>query len=360
MEAPSLIEKIIDNARWAPSGDNSQPWRFQIIDDKHFAVHGFDTRDHCVYDLQGHASQLAIGALLESIAISASAFLHRADFKLKAATPEDRPTIDIFLIADPSIVPDPLFPFLPIRSVQRRMLKTAPLTLEHKKELERSVGSFYTIKWMGTLSERSQAAWLMYKNAKLRLTLPEAYLTHSTVIEWDARFSDDKIPDQAIGLDPIATKLMKWTMQSWNRVHFLNTYCFGTFLPRIQLDLLPGIFCAAHFAILAEQKPTTLEDYLNAGRAVQRFWLTATQLGLQLQPEMTPLIFTGYLRDKVQFTTNLNLEQYAKRLSEKFQILMGNALSIKQPIFLGRIGYGDRPSARSLRLATKKLMSDSF
>ena len=70
----TLIEKIIENARWAPSGDNMQTWRFESIDEKHFVVHGSDTRDHCVYDLQGHASQLAIGTLLENIAIAAREF----------------------------------------------------------------------------------------------------------------------------------------------------------------------------------------------------------------------------------------------------------------------------------------------
>ena len=54
-------EKILDLARWAPSGDNTQPWRFEISGDLQVVVHGFDTRDHCVYDLRGHASQLALG-----------------------------------------------------------------------------------------------------------------------------------------------------------------------------------------------------------------------------------------------------------------------------------------------------------
>jgi len=37
-----------------------------------------------------------------------------------------------------------------------------------------------------------------------------------------------------------------------------------------------------------------IDDHVQAGAAVQRLWLTATGLGLQHQPEMTPLIFAGY------------------------------------------------------------------
>ena len=70
--AAGVVERILDIARWAPSGDNSQPWRFEICSPSHVIVHAFDTRHHCVYDLQGHASQLSVGALLETIRIAAS------------------------------------------------------------------------------------------------------------------------------------------------------------------------------------------------------------------------------------------------------------------------------------------------
>lgn len=356
MESQTLIEKIIDNARWAPSGDNMQTWRFEIINDQHFVVHGYDTREHCVYDLQGHASQLAIGALLESINISASAFQYLTEFKLRSDLPETKPTIDVFLSYDSSVMSDPLLPFLPIRSVQRRMMKSTQLTVEQKMALEQAVGNFYSIKWIEGFANRCRAAWLMQQNGKLRLTLPEAFSTHSTVIEWNARFSDDKIPDQAVGLDPLATKSMKWAMQSWKRVSFLNSYCFGTLLPRIELDLLPGLFCAAHFAIVAERKPESVEDYLNVGRAVQRFWLTATQLGMQLQPEMTPLIFFGYVKEKVLFSRNVQLTDYTEKLSNVFELLIGKSI-IYRAVFVGRIGQGDIAKARSLRHSVRKLIS---
>ncbi len=355
----TLIENILEHARWAPSGDNFQNWRFEIVDEYHFVVHGYDTREHCVYDLQGQASQLAIGALLESIAIASSAFRHRAEFRLREGVPETTPTIDVSLVGDETIQQDALFAYLPIRSVQRRRLKTTPLTPEQKLALEQSVGKFYTVYWLEGWQNRRRAALLMYKNAKLRLTLPEAFPTHSTIIEWNARFSEDKIPDQAVGLDPVATWLMKWALKSWLRVRFLNTYCFGTLLPRIELDLLPGIFCGAHFALIAERQSESIQDNLDAGRAIQRFWLTATQLGLQLQPEMTPLIFSSYIRNNVIFTQIDALYQFANHLANDFHQLLKQA-PVNQAVFLGRIGHGGHPFSRSLRLPLKKLMDQVY
>ena len=81
----------------------------------------------------------------------------------------------------------------------------------------------------------------MFASAKIRLTTPEAFEVHRSLIEWNARFSDDKIPDQAIGLDSITTRVMRWAMRDWSRVNFLNTYLGGTVAPRISL-LSPAQF----------------------------------------------------------------------------------------------------------------------
>ena len=35
----STLERILDEARWTPSGDNSQPWRFEIRGADEVVVH---------------------------------------------------------------------------------------------------------------------------------------------------------------------------------------------------------------------------------------------------------------------------------------------------------------------------------
>ena len=73
-------------------------------------------------------------------------------------------------------------------------------------------------------------------------------------------------------------------------------------MPRIQLDLMPALRCAAHFIIISEKPLSNIDHYLEGGRALQRFWLTSTSLGLQFQPEMTPLIFSRYHAESERFT----------------------------------------------------------
>ena len=73
MSPQDTLLHILDQARWAPSGDNTQPWRFELAAPDHVVVHASDTRADTVYDLDGHPSQISVGALLETIAIAASA-----------------------------------------------------------------------------------------------------------------------------------------------------------------------------------------------------------------------------------------------------------------------------------------------
>ena len=158
-------------------------------------------------------------------------------------------------------------------------------------------------------------AKLMFRNAKLRLTMREAFEMHRIVIEWNARFSEDKIPDQAVGVDPLTLKLMHWAMQSWPRVEFMNTWLAGTLMPRLQLDLIPGLACAAHFGLGAKSALVSIDDYVAAGRAMQRFWLEATKLGLFLQPEMTPVIFGRYHREGIAFTSSASARTLGARVA---------------------------------------------
>ncbi|MBB1075407.1 ThiF family adenylyltransferase [Rhodoferax sp. 4810] len=271
-----VLMQILDLARWAPSGDNTQPWRFEIINDRHFIVHGRDTRDTVVYDLQGRASQLALGGLLETLEIAASHYGYRCEITRRLDLPDITPTFDVQL---QSITPQPhpLARFIRARCTQRRAMSRQPLTVQARQVLEHAVGEQYRVIWLEGTPQLRQIARLLFDNAELRLTLFEAYQVHKAVIEWNTQFSADRIPDQALGLDKATLRLMRWALHSWRQVQFLNKYLSGTLLPRLQMDVWPALNCAAHFVIVAKQPLLTVDDFIAGGRAMQRFWLTATQ-----------------------------------------------------------------------------------
>jgi nitroreductase len=355
MNSQDVVAQILDMARWAPSGDNTQPWRFERLGPDHVLVHGFDTREHCVYDLDGHPSQISIGALLETAAIAASQHRLRMTVSRRLDAPEQRPVFDLRFSHDPDIGADPLFSGIERRSVQRRPLSTRALTGAERQALDAAVGPDYSITWMSEFGARLRMAKLLFHSAKLRLTMPEAYRVHKDIIEWNARFSADRVPDQALGADPLTTRLMRFVMASWPRVETFNRYFAGTWAPRIQLDFLPGLACAGHFLLLARTPAASIDDYIAAGRAMQRFWLTVTQLGLQMQPEVTPLVFSRYARQQIAFSSKPGLAEMAQQVAERFRGLAGSDAA-ERAVFMGRVGAGKQPVARSLRRPLDELM----
>jgi len=148
---------------------------------------------------------------------------------------------------------------------------------------------------------------------------------------------------------------MQWALGSWERVAFLNKYLAGTLIPRLELDFIPGIGCAAHFFLIADAPPKSIDDYVNAGKALQRFWLTATRLGQLLQPEMTPLIFDSYVRGNVEFTSHQPSMRLAQSLSAQLNNII-SPVSTEQVMFMGRVGAGPVPTARSVRLPLDDLI----
>ncbi len=343
----NAIERILDYARWAPSGDNTQPWRFEICSDEHLVIHTRDTRDWCVYDLAGRASQTSVGTLLENVAIAAQGEGLDASFELRDSTADIDSIIDVQFSTQAHPIERPsLLPYIKTRSVQRLPLSTRPLTAGHKQALEAVVGPGYRLIWLEGRQKKWQVTRLLLRAASIRLTIPEVYEVHKKIIHWDAQFSTDRIPDQALGADALTLKMMKWALTSWARVKMLNRYFAGTVMPRIQLDLIPAQRCAAHFIIVADSPREKTADYFAGGRATQRFWLTATKLGLQLQPEMTPLIFASYAREGRRFTQRTDKLDQADAVRLELKALTGGDVDA---VFMGRVGFGSAAISRSLR-----------
>ncbi|HSD35906.1 MAG TPA: molybdopterin biosynthesis protein MoeY [Rhodocyclaceae bacterium] len=250
---------------------------------------------------------------------------------------------------------DPLCSCIEKRTVQRRPMRMNALSTEWIQALEQAVGKDYQLQFFSTISLRSKVAGLLWRGAHIRLTCPEAYPVHREIIEWGARFSDDRIPEQAVGVDPLTARLMYWVLQSWKRVVFFNGFMMGTVWPRIQLDVIPAIACSAHVLLQPRVVPTSLQDRVEAGMALQRLWLTATRLGLHLQPQMTPLIFRWYVQAGQAMSASTKINAAADRLTNQLDEFFGLARG-DSAMFFCRIGVCQPPVSRSLRKSLSLLM----
>jgi hypothetical protein len=349
------MQKILDLARWAPSGDNTQPWRAEVLSDRELILHGYDTRHHCVYDLDGAPSRLAHGAFIETMDVAASAHGLAVEVAQDPTDDETHLKYRVRLVDAPGRALSSLYPFVEKRTTQRRPMRAGGLTADVRAKLEQVMtAAGGQVLWFDSFDKRLSFARMLYRSAWIRLVMKEAYEVHRAVIEWNARYSVDRIPQGAVGVDPMVGAIMRWTMQDWRRVEFMNRWFGGTVMPRIQLDFLPSLLCASHFVLLAPFEFGRVATDADAGRLLQRFWLSVTSQGMLLQPEMTPLIFSRYVDSGLPFTTNAGAVRRAEEIRTTFQSLLPQG-GMQRAFFVGRIGYGPAPTSRSLRLELDRL-----
>lgn len=351
----SVLMRILDEARWAPSGDNSQPWSFEIKGGLAVRV-AVDRESGNVYQFdKGRPNIVAAGCLLEVMAIAASHYGLRMEWEIAEEAP--RLLLDVTFQSDPEVAPDPLAPFIRIRSVDRRPYKQTPLTEAEKATLQAAVGPEFVIHWYETRTERQAHARLNGLATRLRLTIPECRRVHRDVVRQEA-FSHVGMPAKSVGLDPLTTWLMPWVNGAWWRTKLLNRYLGGAWFASLQLDRRTGMACAAHIALrrVGGAGPVTGADHIATGRAWERLWLAATRLGLAHQPSIAPLIFAHYARMGEIFSEAPFAPKEARKIADRAEALV--EAPIDEIVVLGRIGRPPRrePAARSIRKPLTELL----
>jgi sulfur-carrier protein adenylyltransferase/sulfurtransferase len=92
------------------------------------------------------------------------------------------------------------------------------------------------------------------------------------------------------------------------------------------------------------------------GRGIQRFWLTATRLGLAMQPILATIAFADHAEPRIEFSSERGLLVRAGKLAKSFRRAFG--VTPGEVMFIGRIGEPHRrlPTHRSSRRPLKELM----
>lgn len=333
------IDRIVDLARWTPSGDNVQHWQFEVVSPEWLRVHTELKPGENVYEYKDcEPIILALGMLIETVRLAAT--LEGLASNARVERQGNTIVVDITFKADAAVKPDPLAYYIRVRSVDRRPYRSAPVNDAQYRALELALGGKLTVDWYDAPSERWRLAKLNARATAIRLSIKECYQVHRDIIDTQARFSRTGVPLAAVGVDPLAQRILAWSLKSWWRTKLVNSVLKGTLLARAQLDLLPGWRCASHFCIRwrdpAKRNPT-LDERLQAGAAIQRFWLTAARFGLALQPSLATLIFAHYGQTEEPFTASRAMLRRAAKVHTELDALLPDDAGT--PVFLGRLGW---------------------
>jgi nitroreductase len=340
------IKIILKSAIYAPSGENCQPWRFKVAENKIF-IFNLPERDQSLYSWGQRSSYVAHGALIENIILASKNLGYMTKVQLFPDSSQQDLIAEINL-EKITLQKDPLFEYVELRCTNRKPYKAVPLTESQKQSLlnEASVieaGYFKLIDEKEKVLALSQATCINEKVIFENRSLHDFFFRH---INWTKQEDIKKSVGfylDTLELPPPAKGAFK-IIKHWPALNMLNKIGFSKAVAK---DNFKTHSSASGHGIIYFSDDSR-ENFISAGRILERIWLKATQLNLALQP-MTGILYL-HLRIKAGETAAFSANQITVIEKAYEQIAETFGLKNQTLAMYFRIGTADPPTARSSRL----------
>lgn len=344
-----IIEEILKIAVNAPSGDNAQPWEFEVQNGKVslFNVRG---KDATLYNFRERGSYVAHGAVIENIFLLASKYSCAVDIKL-FPDPKNHDLVASISFIESKIEENRLHDFILKRITNRKPYAKKPLKTNDREDIvkiSREFGDLLELKLVEDRATLKLLGKLISLNERLILENKYIHDFLFSIIRWSKE--EERVRAgmyiKTFELPRLAQSMFR-LFRNWSIVKKLNMIKFYRFL-QLQTSKLYESSSAIGIIVIDQDSD---ENFINVGRFLQRTWLKATSLDLSLQP-VTAIAYLGqrifagdtkYL-SPVQITL---IQDAYKKISDVFEVKKGTIAMIF------RIGYDGVPSAQSYKFPPK-------
>lgn len=356
LDIDPVIVDILDCARFAPSGDNAQPWKFEIVKKHNIILHFYRDQNN-FYEQLSYSLYITAGTLLKNIEIAASK--HGLEYKITSIQEISSKILIMIEFSkqgyDSNVISNKhsLYEFIKTRTCNRGKYKLKKIKFQSKDYLEQIFKDNFTIMWKDTFLERLKASNLVMKSTKYRMCSKLAFEVNKRILSWDKEDSIDKIPVQGLPLTYLSKKIIKFLLYH-EKLYWIMQKIGGYIMPQIELDLIPAIFSSSFFIIFSNksEKDMKIDDWLILGKQIQEFWLIATSENLFIQPLYVPIAFNNYYLNKI----NPDKSNKFEKVSSEIHDCLDGICQSKYPVFMGRIGYAKENRCRSLRKPLESLI----
>jgi hypothetical protein len=329
----------------APSAHNAQPWLFDfrdgVLTGRHDPRHDLPT-----LDFEHGATWVAFGAFLENLTIAAASLGLQADV---AVFPDPAAPDLVFRapLTEGPVRKDALLTWIARRVTNRRRGPRSPLPEGAAAALAAATEPFGVRLQLAASDEPLAAmAELIARCDRLTAFHPEIHRETMHGMRWTRREVEetrDGLDLHTMDLTPSERAGME-LLSHWPTMNALRELGGGR-----ALEDLPAKLVASASAIgLLTVQGYGREAYLQAGRALQRLWLTASSRGVSVQPMTSlPYLFARLERGRAEGLSEedrATLRELRARYRQVFVVAEGHG----EPLLL-RLSVAEAPEVRSLR-----------
>lgn len=256
---------LIEYARKAPSGHNTQPWKFENSDDR-IIIHPDFTRALPVVDSDNHALYISLGCALENLVIAAN----QKGYESTVQYPMDPQSgITIQFKKSDAVPSDDLFNFISKRQVNRNKYSESKISDDQLQKLHSSF-SFdgISLTLLNGSEEFDSIIPLIIEGNNLQFGNKQFVHELTSWIRYsksEAEKTKDGLWTAAMGLPNMGKLIGNFVMRK-----FVSAKSEAKRLKKI-LEHTQGL------AIFSADENNVV-SWIETGRAFQRFGLTATKL----------------------------------------------------------------------------------
>ncbi|OGM94658.1 hypothetical protein A2524_02020 [Candidatus Wolfebacteria bacterium RIFOXYD12_FULL_48_21] len=345
MISQKLIKEIIEEAVHAPSGDNSQPWRFEVRGNE-IDIYNLVGRDATLFNFKNRGDFLAHGALIENIAIAAAHFGYKAEMVLFPEVGRNDHTATVRLEKAVEKKETGLFKAIRERATNRKIYQSYVLTEEEKEYIEGMKGEGGAeIRLVDNREDVNKLATIVSLNERLLLENKHIHDFLFSIIRWTDEEEKGKPGMHVKTLELAPPQRFAFRrFKSWKFVECANRIGASKFIAKENAKVYAS--SSAIGAIIMESDAP--KDFMQAGRLLEHMWLTLTNRGLSLQP----VTAVAYLAQRIKAgdVSELSAEhqELIKRADKETREILG--IGDKTIAMVFRIGKADKPSGRAFKL----------
>jgi len=338
------LATILTAAARAPSGDNTQPWRFVVDRDTGtIAVEEDATRDPSPMNAGRRMSRIAVGAALENLIRKARSLGWGVEME-----PAVYPALATIRLTEWRGPTHPTEDLEASRVTNRRMFDGRPVPAENRDWLIRETPDMDGVRthwiWdkdrvttLAPLVGRADAT--MFGDASMR----RAFLSKVQLGTPPGEAVTDGLSSSSLelsALDRLALRAIRRIPDRWLR---------HLGVPRVFAAKARRLIASSSGLCLIAARDDREDTDLSVGRSMQRAWLNMNRKGLAVQPMMSLLVLENvYANGDPALLDALDRGTLAS-LRDEFRALVPE-IGIWRPAFLMRFGFAPPPSGRTGRL----------
>lgn len=338
-------EYLLGKGILAPSADNCQPYTFSW-QEGNLLIESDPQRSHFFYDVNQESTLITFGAVLENIALAS------LDIGLEASL--DNVTLtqkgDVSVLVrfrESAGEPDSLAPFVERRCTNRKPYGKTTIAAELLKKMDGALGddSDIIMTWITKEEEKKIFQKIVYLSD---LVLFEEKRLHQGLFEF-IHMGDEPYPKDGMNLGVLELSWLQKKIfplfSQWKYQNLLNKLMISRAMAMNSVNLLKSTPVYGMLTV----KTRSPQGYVEAGRKMERLWISANSLGLAVQP-MAGFVFllNHYHHNKAQYFQLAHQKMIAE-MQELFAAVTGGAGDAANPVMFFRLGYAPPQRKRTGR-----------